>query len=48
VNEIYTDEETGAVMFGTSEQLLELLGINSLDELPLISPHLPGQDDIES
>lgn len=48
VVEMYTDEETGAVMFGTSEQLLEFLGINSLDELPPISPHLPGQHDIES
>jgi segregation and condensation protein B len=29
------------VNFGTSELLLELLGINSLDELPPLSPHLP-------
>jgi hypothetical protein len=27
--------------------LLEVLGINSLDELPAISPYLPDQDGIE-
>jgi segregation and condensation protein B len=47
ITELYTDQETGAVMFGTSELLLEQLGINSLDELPAISPYLPGQDDID-
>jgi segregation and condensation protein B len=47
ITELYTDNETGSVMFGTSEQLLENLGINSLAELPLVSPHLPGQDQID-
>ena len=47
VTELYTDAESGAVMFGTSETLLEQLGINSLDELPPISPHLPSQDDLD-
>jgi len=47
VTELYTDGETGAVMFGTSETLLAELGINSLDELPPISPHLPSQDDLD-
>ena len=47
VTELYSDAETGAVMFGTSETLLEQLGINSLDELPPISPHLPSQDDLD-
>jgi segregation and condensation protein B len=47
ITELYTDNETGSVMFGTSEQLLENLGINSLSELPLVSPHLPGQDQID-
>jgi segregation and condensation protein B len=47
VTELYTDGETGAVMFGTSEILLAELGINSLDELPPISPHLPSQDDLD-
>ena len=47
ITELYTDNETGSVMFGTTEQLLENLGINSLAELPPVSPHLPGQDQIE-
>lgn len=34
-------------MFGTTEQLLENLGINSLADLPPVSPHLPGQDQID-
>ena len=38
---LYTDSETGAINYGTTELMLELLGINSLEELPLISPYLP-------
>jgi segregation and condensation protein B len=41
ITELYTDSETGAVHFGTTDLMLELLGINSLDELPPLSPHLP-------
>lgn len=41
ITELYTDSETGAVNFGTTDLMLELLGINSLDELPPLSPHLP-------
>jgi segregation and condensation protein B len=40
--ELYTDSETGAIHYGTAPLLLDVLGINSLDELPLISPYLPG------
>jgi segregation and condensation protein B len=47
VNELYQDSETGASMFGTTEQMLEVLGINTLAELPAISPYLPDQDDID-
>ncbi len=41
ITELYTDSESGAIHYGTSPLLLEKLGINSLDELPLISPFLP-------
>ena len=41
ITELYTDSETGAINYGTTELTLELLGINSLEELPLISPYLP-------
>lgn len=41
ITELYTDSETGAINYGTTSLMLELLGINSLDELPMISPYLP-------
>lgn len=45
ITEAGHDEVTGAVLYVTTEQLLEHLGINSLDELPKISPLLDdGQD----
>jgi len=44
ISELFTDSETGAINYGTTPLLLELLGINSLDDLPLISPYLPGAD----
>ena len=44
ISELYTDSETGAIHYGTTELLLQLLGINSLDEIPLISPFLPDQN----
>ena len=50
ITELFTDPETGAINYGTTEQLLQHLGINSLDELPPISPLLDdgseGFDDI--
>jgi len=47
VTELYTDNETGYVMIGSSSTLLENLGINSLSELPPVSPHLPDQDQLD-
>lgn len=41
VTELFTDSETGAIHYGTTPLLLEHLGINSLDQLPAISPYLP-------
>ncbi|MFT4136156.1 SMC-Scp complex subunit ScpB [Microbacterium sp.] len=40
VAEVGTDAETGAILYGTTDALLVHLGINSLDELPHISPLL--------
>ncbi len=40
VTEAYTDGETGAIHYETTELLLSQLGINSLDELPRVSPLL--------
>ncbi|MFV0372517.1 SMC-Scp complex subunit ScpB [Microbacterium sp.] len=40
ITEQFTDPDTGAVNYGTTDALLTHLGINSLDELPHISPLL--------
>jgi segregation and condensation protein B len=40
ITEAYTDSETGAIHYATTDLLLVQLGINSIDELPLISPLL--------
>jgi segregation and condensation protein B len=45
IQEAYTDSETGAIHYETTPLLLSSLGINSLDELPRISPLLAdGRD----
>jgi segregation and condensation protein B len=50
ISEAYTDSETGAIHYATTDLLLVQLGINSIDELPHISPLLEdgfsGFDDI--
>ena len=40
ITEVSTQAETGAILYGTTDLLLSQLGINSLDELPRISPLL--------
>lgn len=40
ITEAFTDSETGAINYATTDVLLTQLGINSLDELPHISPLL--------
>jgi segregation and condensation protein B len=50
ITEAYTDSETGAIHYATTDLLLTQLGINSVEELPPISPLLAdgteGFDDI--
>jgi segregation and condensation protein B len=50
ITEAFTDSETGAIHYETTDLLLVQLGINSLDELPKISPLLDdgseGFDDV--
>jgi segregation and condensation protein B len=48
ITELFTDAETGAIHYGTTAALLVNLGINSLDELPHISPLLDDVDDVAS
>ncbi|HEY2557574.1 MAG TPA: SMC-Scp complex subunit ScpB [Diaminobutyricibacter sp.] len=40
ITELFTDSETGAINYGTTDLLLTQLGINSIDDLPHISPLL--------
>jgi segregation and condensation protein B len=40
ITEAFTDSETGAIHYETTDLLLVQLGINSIDELPHISPLL--------
>lgn len=48
ITELHADPETGAMHYGTTDLLLEKLGINSIDELPPISPLLDdGSDGFE-
>lgn len=44
ITEAGHDTETGAVLWGTTDQLLEHLGIGSIDELPPIAPLLDGAE----
>lgn len=50
ITEAYTDSETGAIHYETTDLLLTQLGINSIEELPHISPLLAdgttGFDDL--
>ncbi|MCU1551680.1 MAG: scpB [Glaciihabitans sp.] len=50
ITEAFTDVETGAIHYETSDLMLTQLGINSIDELPHISPLLAdgseGFDDL--
>lgn len=45
ITELFTDSETGAINYGTTDALLVNLGINSIDELPHISPLLDDGSD---
>jgi segregation and condensation protein B len=45
IQEAYTDTETGAIHYETTPLLLTSLGINSLEELPKISPLLADGSD---
>lgn len=49
ITEAFTDPETGAIHYETTDALLVNLGINSLDELPHIAPLLDdGADGFDS
>lgn len=45
--EVDRDPISGALLYATTPYFLEKLGLDSLEELPQISPHLPGVDELE-
>ncbi|MHA7277660.1 SMC-Scp complex subunit ScpB [Arthrobacter sp. HLT1-21] len=46
IAEAATDPETGALLYGTTSYFLERLGIGSVADLPQLSPHLPGLENL--
>lgn len=45
ITEAFTDSETGAIHYSTTDLMLAQLGINSIEELPAISPLLSDGSD---
>lgn len=45
ITEAFTDSDTGAIHYATTDLLLSQLGINTLEELPAISPLLSDGSD---
>ncbi|MDQ6648724.1 MAG: SMC-Scp complex subunit ScpB [Actinomycetota bacterium] len=47
LDEVGTDPDTGAVLYGTSALFLTRLGLTTVDELPSLAPLLPELVDVE-
>lgn len=41
IEEVGTAEESAAILYGTTGEFLERMGLDSLDELPKLAPYLP-------
>lgn len=48
IEEAGQDEETGAIVFRTTDYFCERMGLSSLDELPDLAPHLPEATELEA
>lgn len=48
IAEVGRDPVTGAALFATTTSFLERLGLDSLDDLPPIAPHLPPASQLEA
>ena len=44
IEEVGHDEESTAILYGTTAYFLERLGLQSLDDLPALAPYLPEVD----
>lgn len=47
IEQVGQDKETGASLFGTTGAFLERLGVDSLEDLPPLSPLLPGVENLD-
>ncbi|HET8615941.1 MAG TPA: SMC-Scp complex subunit ScpB [Actinomycetales bacterium] len=47
VEECGSDNESGAILYGTTSYFLERLGLTSVDELPALAPFLPEVDALD-
>lgn len=48
VHEVDRDPESGAMLFGTTDEFLQRLGLAGLDDLPPIAPHLPDASELDA
>jgi segregation and condensation protein B len=48
VAEVGHDQESGAVLYGTTDYFLERMGLGGLDELPDLAPYLPDRSGLEA
>ncbi|MFN8098437.1 MAG: SMC-Scp complex subunit ScpB [Dermatophilaceae bacterium] len=48
VEEVGADEESGAVLYGTTTYFLERMGLGDLAELPALAPYLPDVADLDA
>jgi segregation and condensation protein B len=48
ITEAGHDADSGAVTFATTGYFLERMGLQSLDDLPPLAPHLPDADELEA
>ncbi|HLS49204.1 MAG TPA: SMC-Scp complex subunit ScpB [Actinomycetaceae bacterium] len=46
VAEVGKDDDSGAVMLGTTTYFLERMGLTSVDDLPPLAPYLPPREDL--
>ena len=47
IEQVGNDPETGATLYGTSQYFLERLGLDHLDELPPLAPHVPVGEELD-
>lgn len=47
VEQVGVTQDTGASLFQTTTYFMEIMGLNSLDELPDLAPYLPDNDVLE-